>query len=168
MAGSPTARRLTEADKANVVATLAANGGNVKRTARELGLGPATVRRYRDQYAHGTGPSTGLVVAAVGVFVDDAERIRNKALMMLEQRIDAGTIKPSELITTLGVLDDKIRLAKGLHTQQVNHTATLPSADDLREALGPIVQGAIEAAGRRHDEIVDAEIVEVLGLPETT
>jgi len=168
VAGTVGAKRLTEADKAQIVATLAANGGNVKRTARDLGLSPPTVRRYRDQYAHGSGPSRASVVKAAGDFVQQAETIRNKALSLLEDRIDADDIKASELITTIGVLDDKIRLTKGMATSHVQHTSALPSADDLREALGPIVQGVIAAAERRHDEIVDAELVEVIELPQTT
>ncbi len=165
MAGTVGAKRLTEADKAQILATLAANDGNVKRTARDLGLTAPTVRRYRDKAVHGEGPAQELVIAAVGDFVEKAETIRNKAMILLEARIMLGEIKASELITTIGVLDDKIRLAKNLPTSKVEHTSALPDAVALREALGPIVQGAIEAAGRRHDEIVDAEIVEATELP---
>jgi transposase-like protein len=162
--GSRTAH--TDTDKARILVTLAANGGNVLRTARECSVSPASIRRWREDDRRGTGPSKSAVVAQIGVFVDDAERVRNKALAVLEQRINDGEIKPSELIATLGVLDDKITRAKGLPTQRVEHGNGLPQAADLA-ALGAVVAGAIAAASTRHDEIVEAEIVEdaTLALP---
>jgi ribosomal protein L10 len=84
---------------------------------------------------------------------------------MLEERIEEGTIKPSELITTIGVLDDKIRLAKGLATSKVEHSSSLPPAAELQAVLAGVVQGAIAAAERR-DEVIDAEVVSEI--PETT
>lgn len=166
--GSAAPRRLTETDKARIVTALAANGGNIKRTARELGLGPTTVRRYRDKYEHGTGPGQAVVVRVAGEFVEDATRIRDKAMLALEARIDAGEIKASELITALGVLTDKVRLAEGLATTKVEHSSALPPAAELQAILSGVVQGAIAAAERRDAEIVDAEIVEAIALPQTT
>jgi len=45
------ARRYTEDDKATALAALQANGGNLKRTSRELGVPRATLTSWRD----GTG-----------------------------------------------------------------------------------------------------------------
>jgi transposase-like protein len=166
--GADAPRKFTEADKARIVTALAANGGNIKRTAREMGLSPTTVRRYRDKFDHGTGPSTAVVARVAGEFVEDATRIRDKAMLSLERRIDAEEIKASELITALGVLTDKVRLAEGLATSKVEHSSAFPPPDELQAILSGVVQGAIAAAERRDGEIVDAQIVEVIELPETT
>ncbi len=153
-------RRFTEADKAAVLTALAANDGNVKRTARETGVAPATVRSWRAQAAAGQGPSEALVLAAVNDFVEDAARVRNKALALLEARISAQEIKSGELVTALGVLDDKVTRAKGLPTSRVENVSALPAPEQLRELMTGFVAGAIAAAEERQADIVDAEVVE--------
>jgi transposase-like protein len=159
MANTGTARRFSDKDKAAVLATLAANGGNLKRTARECNVLPATVRRWRDQARAGQGPPEEAVQEAVTEFVSAAARVRDLALVSLEQKIREGSLKGSELITTVGVLDDKIRLATGQPTSRTEAASALPPPDALRELMAGVVQGAIAAAERRHGEIVDAEIV---------
>lgn len=175
MAGTSGARTFSEADKARVLVTLASNDGNVKRTARETGVAPATVRKWRDQQrtastGQGVAPASPLAIAkATGVFLDDVQSTRNRALALLDARIRAGDIKTGELITAVGVLDDKHRLGAGLANANVNHTHThvLPSPDELRNVLLPFVQQGIADAARRHEEILDAEVVdaELVALP---
>lgn len=160
MAGTANARRFTDEDKARVYATLTANGGNVKRTARECDVPPATIRRWRGQWEREGSPPEEAVQAAAQSFVDDAKRVRNKALVLLEQKINEGDIKPGELNTVIGTLDDKIRLHQGLATSRVERTSTLPPADELRALMSGFVQGAIAAAEQRSAEIVEAEVVE--------
>jgi len=115
--------------------------------------------------ARGTGPSQDLVAAAVSEFVDDAERVRNKALAQIEEELDNGEVKPAQLITILGVLDDKITRARGLPTAKVEHSSSLPPAAELQAVLAGVVQGAIAAAELR-DSVIDAEVVQEI--PETT
>ena len=159
MAGTSGARRFTEADKAHGLTVLAANDGNIKRTSRDLGVNTATLRRWREQARHGDGPSEALVIAAVGEFVTDAKRIRNKALMHLEALIDAGKVPPAVLNNIMGTLDDKIRLAQNMPTSRVEQTSAIPDRETLKELMGAAIQGAIEAAEKRHDIIVEAEVV---------
>lgn len=90
---------------------------------------------------------------AVTAFSVDADRVRGKALAALEVQIDTGQAKARELITIVGVLDDKVTRARGLATSRTEHTIALPSADDLRAVLGPAVQQALDAAARRENEI---------------
>lgn len=165
MAGKVGARQFTQADKAQALVTLAANGGNIKRTARDLGVNPNTVRRWRTLAETDSGPDKALVAVAIKEFVGDAERVRNKALGLLEARIDAGEIKAGELITALGVLDDKITRSKGLPTSTVNHQSALPSPEELRGLMTGFVAGAIAAAEERQTIIVDAELVEEIPPP---
>ena len=166
MANTGNARRFSDKDKAAILATLAANGGNVKRTARDADVLPATVRRWRDAAKVGQGPSEEAVTEAVTEFVAAAGKVRDMALKSLEAKIAAGELKGSELITTVGVLDDKIRLATGQPTSRTESSSALPPAHELRELMAGVVQGAIAAAERRHDEIIDAEIVQEI--PATT
>ena len=163
MAGGPNARRFTDEDKARILTVLAANGGNVKRTARECDVLPATIRRWREQDAHGQGPPAEKIAAAVDSFAADAERLRNTALEKLEALVNSGAVSARELITTIGVLDDKLRLAKGLPNSKVEHKHSLPTGEELatfQAAALDFVQAGIKAAQERHDVIVDAELVE--------
>lgn len=162
MAGRST---YTEADRAKVFTVLAANDGNIKRTARETNVPENTVRRWKKEFISNP-PDTEQVTVAVDEFLETAEVVRGFALEMLLVKIPIA--KPSELITIVGVLDDKITRAKGLATQRTEHVLTLPTAEELRNVLGPAIQQAIIAAETRQDEIVEAEIVaevDVMSLP---
>lgn len=155
------ARKFTDKDKAAALVALAANGGIIKRTAAELGILPATLRRWRDQDKQQAGPSADLVAQAVTHFVDQAETVRNLALDKLETLIRADALSGRELITALGVLDDKVTRAKGLPTHNVQTTSTLPDAGVLRELMAGFIEGSVRAAEAREAEIVEAEIVEL-------
>jgi transposase-like protein len=164
MAGTSGARQFTEADKAQALVTLVANGGNVKRTSKDTGFAPATIRRWRDRQAQATGQaaaSPGALAVAATSFTADLKRTRDKALTLLEERIDEGDIKTSELITAVGVLDDKITRAEPME-HHVEHTLALPSPDEVRGLLGPFLEAGLANAARRHEEIVEAEVVREL------
>ena len=161
MAGTSNARRFTESDKAAGLVALAANGGNVKRTARELNVNTATMRRWRDQAAHGIGPDTALVVQAQGNFVNQATRVRDKALAMIEAKLDAGEGSLVELNRIAGTMDDKARLALGMPNTISASTSPSMSKEDLAAVMTATVAGVIAAAKTRH-EVIEATIVREL------
>ena len=154
MAGRST---YSDEDKGAVLAVLAANGGNIKRTSRETGVAEGTLRYWIKK----APPSDETVQAAVLEFVSRAEAIRKMALDELEKSIETGKVSARELITVVGVLDDKITRAKGLPTQRTEQKLALPSREELASLLGGFVQGAIQMAEQRDEEIVDAEYAEV-------
>ena len=163
MAGRAT---YTEQDQARVYVALASNDGNVKRTARETGVPEATVRRWRDDWKRYGPPDQEAVDEALGDFAERAESVRWKALVELEKKLPGA--KPSELITVVGVLDDKITRAKGLATSRTDHVHHLPSPDEVRELMQGFVQGALEAARTRQREVSElglGEQPERKGLP---
>jgi len=149
----------SDEDKAQILATLAANGGNVKRTARETGASPAAIRGWKGKQEQGRGIAPALIDEAVDAFVEAAARVRNLALERLEEKIRAGDVKASELVTIVGVLDDKVTRAKGLPTSRVETQSALPDAQHLRELMSGFVEGAIRAAEQRHSDIIEAEVV---------
>jgi transposase-like protein len=155
--------KYTDQDKASVFVVLTANDGNVKRTSRETGVPENTVRRWRDEWKKEGPPETDVVEEAVGDFVGDAERVRNKALLAIEKKIPDA--KVSELNNTVGILTDKIDRARGLVDRRVVEHQ-LPSPDDIRAALGTFAAEMQRMAQQREAEIVDAEIVEQPALPK--
>jgi transposase-like protein len=146
-------------DKAAVMAVLAANGGNQKRTARDTGIPLATLR-YWIKHPGSAPPSDEQVQAAVDSFVGDAQRIRDAALSKLEGLVESDQVSARELITVVGVLDDKITRASGLPTQRTEHQHALPTREELQTVLGAAIGGMIEMAERRDREVVDGEVVE--------
>lgn len=160
MAGRP---RWKEEDKARVFVTLTANQGNVKRTARETNVPENTVRRWKNEWLleEKALPSDELVERATSTFVEDATRVRDKALSVIEQKLPEA--KVGELNAVVGTLTDKLNVLQGHATSRQEHTLALPSAEELAAVLGPAVSAAIEKAAIRQDEIVDAEFVEIRG-----
>lgn len=157
MAGRAT---YTEADKARVFVALEANGHNIKRTSRQENIPESTVRRWKEEWAEGINlPEVDAVSAATDDFVVRAEEVRDEALAMLRSKLRDARV--GELNAVVGTLTDKLASARGLPTSRTEHTLTLPSPEELREALEPAVQRAIEAASNRQEEIVDAEVIEV-------
>lgn len=149
----------TDAEKAMAYTTLAANEGNVKRTARDLGYPVSTIRRWRDEWDRQESlPSPEAISETIGNFADKAESIRWKALVELERQL--STAKPGDLIKIVGILDDKITRARGLADRTVMHQHALPSAEDLHALVQGFAEATRQAALDRADDIIDAEIVE--------
>jgi transposase-like protein len=156
MAGRAT---YTDQQKAEAFALLEVNEGNIKRTARDLGLPASTIRRWRDDWnADKNLPSIEDIAQVTGNFLNDAERVRDLALRELERKLPNATA--AQLVTVVGVLDDKIARAKGINDRVVEHKLTLPSPDAIRETLLGLQQAGLQAARLRDEEIVDAEVVE--------
>lgn len=156
----------TDEVKATAYAQLQVNDGNVKRTAREIGLPVSTLRKWRDEWeANKNLPAAEDLIAATGDFIEDAERVRNLSLKVLEAKLAAGQGTVAQVATVLGVLDDKIARAKGLADRVTEHKITLPKRDELRELFAGLQQGAIDAAAQRDEVIVEAELVEPRALP---
>lgn len=156
----------SDEDKARAYVALAANDGNVKRTAREIGVPENTLRRWRDDWQQNGPPQTEDVEMAMGEFLEEASNLRGRALLALKLKVeqlikDPKAVKVAELTTLVGVLDDKITRASGLATSRTEHVHTLPSPDEIREALGQVFQGALDAAKQRAEDIQDADFTEV-------
>lgn len=148
----------TDVDKAKIFVTLQSNGGNIKRTSRETGISETTVRRFRDEWKKSGPPTEEVVTVAADSFIKDAERVRNKALMVMESLLPEARV--GELNAVVGTLTDKINLIRGHATSRQEHTLALPTPAELRDTLAPAIREAIEMASVRQEEIIDAEVVE--------
>ncbi len=84
MSGRPV---YTDKDKARAFALLETNGGNVKRTARDLGMPISTLRRWRDEWDKDRMvPAAEDIVLAANDFLEDAERVRDLSLTVIRAR----------------------------------------------------------------------------------
>jgi transposase-like protein len=167
------ASRYTDQDKARVYATLAANGGNVKRTSRETGVAEQTVRDWKKKAEREGGLPEAVEAALPAVIEDisnDIERVRNKALNALEEAIDRRELKGRDLTVAIGVLTDKHRLLTGQTTSRTERTSgeATESREEIREAFRGLALGMVEAAERRAatiatnvaEDVIEVEAVE--------
>lgn len=154
-------RTYTDNDRATVLHVLTINQGNVKKTARETGVPLQTVRDWKHKWDREGVPEQILepLEEVTTHHIERAERVRDKALDLLEEKLDDAN--PRELGTIYGILTDKINVSKGLATSRTEHVQqALPPREELKELFSAFIQGTIAAAERRQFEIIDAEVVE--------
>lgn len=120
----------------------------------------STVRYLKSKWnEEGVPPAVvDALPAVLGNFVEDAERVRDKLLVALEKAVDDGKITPREIVPALGMLQDKIRALRGLDTKKVEHTLSLPNADEVRSLFAGVIQEVVHAAETRSLEVEDADI----------
>lgn len=161
-------RVYTDDDKALGYLHLSMTDGNIMRAARDSGISESTIRRWKTEWDRdGVPPEVhDLAMMDAGSFVADAERVRGKALRAIESKIP--TAKVAELITTVGVLDDKIMRAKGLATQRSIVTHEMPSIEEMGKALVSAMAGALEQSKERARVLQDDIEVEPIRKELTT
>jgi len=133
----------------------------------------STVRNWKTEWEV-QGPQEEVVEAlpvAVGDFVEDATRVRDKILIRLEEASDKGRLTGREMITGLGVLTDKIRAYRGLDAVEHHHTVEIPAIDELQLKLGSAIQELVAAGQKRQqviDDVIDLEPSQYRELGATT
>lgn len=161
----------TDDAKAQIYVQWIANDKNVRKTSREFNIPHGTLRYWVKEWeANGPPPEIEDKIANDAyAFVDHANRVREQAMLKLEELIPQAESKQlSAIATVVGIMDDKIRLASGLATKRTENTYVLPSKQDVQELMGAFVEGIVGAAEDRAGEVVDVEVVEqpVVGLPK--
>ncbi len=156
----------SEAQKAQIFVALTTNLGNIKKTARTTGLPISTIRRWRDIWEQEGPPDISVLEQAVGDFVSQAERIRDRALLEAENAIPGASL--NQLTGLIGMLTDRITVAKGLASKRTETVHTFPQAEEIAATLGAVLQGALSAAQSRERDIIEAEVVrEIEAAPES-
>jgi len=161
----------TDEAKAQIYVQWVANDRNVRKTSREFGIPHGTLRYWTKEW-EANGPPTELndiIANDAYEFVHHANRVREQAMLKLEELIPQAESKQlSAIATVVGIMDDKIRLASGLATKRTENTYVLPSKSDVKELMGAFVEGLVGSAVDRANEVIDVEVVEqpALGLPK--
>jgi transposase-like protein len=162
-------RVYTDADKARIKILLDANAGNIKRTARETGVAIATIRSWRDKWEkEGLPAAVAEVLPAVQAEIaENINRVRDKLLIIIEEKADRRDINTRDAIMGFGVLTDKSRLIEGKATSRTEHEGAAGSlpVEQVRELFAGFAQGIVEAAVQRdaaissatEEETIDAE-----------
>lgn len=112
-------RRYSDDDRANALAALAANGGNVRRTSRQLGIPAVTLRSWRDG-ERAAIPSES-VDSKKKALSEQLEGIARQLLDRLTvEKIDDCSLR--ELMTAVGIAVDKMLLLRGQATVITDNT----------------------------------------------
>lgn len=154
-------RTYTDEDRARVRLHLELSQGNVKRTARETGIPITTVREWKRAWEEKGVPEPVAEAAErqAGEFAERAEHARDIALEKWIEQVNAGTVSARDLMVGIGILTDKLNLAKGLATNRTEQVKKLelPKAEELAD----FAQAALAAARTRAIEIDEADIREL-------
>jgi transposase-like protein len=148
-----------EREKATVFAYLTANGGNIKRTARETNIPISTVRDWKTTWEKEGVPEDvqNALPSIADEIVDEFTRVRNKGLVELERQLDDGQVKGAALVAAIGMLTDKIRLFRGEATSRTESRQALPEPQQLRELVATFFEEAVNSAQVRAELIDDGE-----------
>jgi transposase-like protein len=126
-------KRYSDEDRAACLAALAANGGNVGKTARQCGVPETTLRQWADGSRHPEAsqmsePKKGDYADRFDRFVADVLRLTT------DDDIKAATL--SQRFTALGIAFDKARLLRDQSTANVTLRPDLAAlTDDDLETL---------------------------------
>lgn len=144
-----------DSDRQMVYAGLAVSGGNVRRTARDTGYPEQTVRDWKKRWEAEGAPEVVAsgAVPIVDQFYEKARTLRDLLLVKLEERIAADDITTKDVITSIGILTDKIRLIEGLPTNRTENVSKGMSPEELGAAIGSLAKGALEAAKERQSDL---------------
>jgi transposase-like protein len=165
-------RKYTDAEKGAILARLEFNGGNVKGTAREFDMPPATLNHWKvdlEKYRNNPAESTlseavtEAIVKHAGDFVEKAESIRDQALDRISVLIPSTTEKNiSALVSLMSNLTDRIDRAKGIvdRTTVVQHEHKIAAPSEWASALAEYASLARSEAIQRTEEIIDVDWTE--------
>ena len=140
-------RQFTEDERASAIATLTANRGNAKRTARNLGIPRTTLRQWVGRAKSSTAvpakTSPAVVDAYKGRLARKFEEFADLALDEVPSRIP--TMSGRDLLFQAAIATDKVLLLRG---QATNRTESLKISlvvpGGLRSAAGNVLEGEFE------------------------
>jgi transposase-like protein len=136
----PTKRRYSDEERANALAALAANGGNVNRTASQLRIPAKTLENWQKGSCHPEAAENG--ERKKGPMADALEAVAWKLLDSIPEKIARAPL--NQTATALGIALDKARLLRGEPTNITQDLAGL-SDDELDRRIAD-VEGRIAAA----------------------
>lgn len=151
-------RTYSDEEKAAAYVAWITNDKVMKRTARTTGIPEGTIRKWiADWEAYGPpNQQVELIGELASEFVEAAQTVRDEALIHLRAKLPNA--KVSELVAAVGMLTDKISMARGLATSRTEHVQALPPAEEVAQVLGTALRQALQAAQERDDDIIDVEV----------
>lgn len=143
----------SEDDKAAALAALAANGDNISRTARQLKIPAATLRKWRAGYVH---PAvTQKCEVKKKELAEKLEEVAHALTGNLLTRAESELsvmVPMKDVATSLGIVVDKMQLLKGKPT-------TINETQDRRAEYEALVERILKRAKGRGENPTRADVV---------
>jgi len=138
-------RQYTDEEKATALAALAANGGNVKKTALEIGVPRKTLERWANGGVHPAVAQAGHEKRLP--LADVYEDIAYQCLGGLTQD-KISKANAVELVKTAAIATDKMQLLRDKPTTIQRHDLSKMSDDELKNELDRLRERRAAIAGR--------------------
>ncbi len=129
--GKAKRRRYSDQEKSDALVALAANGGNIKKTATDLGIPQMTLASWAKGNVH--PEVTKLRDEKKAPLADALEDLARKMIGAAPDKIGETTLQP--LITSLGIAIDKMQVLRGKPTNINQHDFDSLSDDQLRQQV---------------------------------
>ncbi len=141
--GKKRSRRYIDDERASALAALAANAGNVEKTARQIGIPAKTLANWAKGVSHPEAAKAG--DQKKGPLADKLEEVAWKLAEAIPERIAATPLE--KLALSLGIVIDKMRLLREQPTAISKATGNSP--DDLKHLTDAELAERIADARRR-------------------
>lgn len=141
-------RQYSDKDKATALTVLDANGGSLRKTAREIGIPPTTLKEWKDGRVN---PHVAeLRTVKKGELAERFDDATDMMLDVLHEKLKDATLQ--QVVTSIGILQDKSQLLKGRPTDRTEVLDNL--SDDERASR---VAALLDRARTRRDGQSDSE-----------
>lgn len=117
--------RYSDEDRANALAALAANGGNVSLTSRQLSIPRGTLKQWARGERH--PEAAQLSQEKKGPLADALEAVAWKLAESLEGKVGEAKLQPTA--TSLGIVIDKMQLLRNKPTEIQKQVADIDLQD---------------------------------------
>jgi transposase-like protein len=119
---SDSRRQYSDEDKANALAALGANGGDLRRTSRDVGVPFSTLQGWAKDRGLNQAV-TELAVTKKKDLADELEAIALKLAEAMPDKVKDATLQ--QIATSLGIAVDKMQLLRGKATERTEATSTI-------------------------------------------
>ena len=159
--------RLKDHQKISILAKKMIGTETINTIARQEGVSEPTVSRIKPETV--SPDILAKAQAKAESLLERIERVRDKALTRLEEKLDADALDGKTLNTTFGVTYDKSRLEKGLATE-ITQTARPPIeialeyADKYLRYLETQGIAGDDAMALLGEKLADNEVLERVGV----
>lgn len=131
----------------------------------------ATVRGWKKQWDEGGVPAevSDAQAEVVDTFIEDAVRVRNKALERLDKSLD-NFDRPKDLATVIGILDDKISRSRQIKVSGRSDTLTLGiqgTPEQVQALFTNWASNTVSASVQREQDILEVNAIDVDEQPVT-
>lgn len=141
-------REYTDAERAEALAALASNGGNISRTAAQLKIPRMTLSTWAGKGDDVSDELAALKERAQGNLASALEGVAWRLVGVMPEKLEAASLR--DVATALGITVDKIQLLRGEPTAITEEVSTARDTLDFKLSQLAARRGAESVPGKPH------------------